>query len=131
MRFLTLGEVLALQRHILAETGGAAGIRDLGAIGSALAQPRVSVGGIDAYPTLVDKASALGYSLARNHGFIDGNKRTAHAAMEAFLMLNGVEIRASVDEQERLMLSLAAGDLSRDTLTQWLGSVTVPFELPP
>ncbi len=125
MRFLTLGEVLSLQRRILAETGGAAGTRDLGAILSSIAQPRVSVGGVDAYPTLIDKAAALGYALARNHGFIDGNKRIAHAAMEVFLMVNGVEIQAPIDEQERIMLSLAAGELSRAALTEWLGSVTV------
>jgi death on curing protein len=55
MRYLTLGEVLALHRRILAESGGRPGLRDLGAIASAIAQPRVSVGGQDAYPTLVDK----------------------------------------------------------------------------
>lgn len=74
MRFLSLGEVLDLQRRIIAETGGVSGIRDLGAIASAVAQPRMSVAGGDAYPTLTDKAAALGYALAGNHGFIDGNK---------------------------------------------------------
>jgi len=122
MRFLSLGEVLALHRRILAESGGRLGVRDLGAIASALSQPRVSVGGEDAYPTLVDKAAALGYSLIRNHGFFDGNKRIAHAAMEVFLVLNGMELRASVDEQERFMLSLAAGEVSREGLADWLRS---------
>jgi death-on-curing protein len=122
MRFLTLGEVLALHRRILAESGGRAGVRDLGAIASALSQPRVSVEGQDAYPTLLDKAAALGFSLIRNHGFIDGNKRIAHAAMDVFLVMNGMEIRAPVDEQERFMLSLAAGKVSRESLTEWLRS---------
>ena len=125
MRFLSLGEVLALHRRILAESGGRLGIRDLGAIESALAQPRVSVAGEDAYPTLVDKAAALGYSLIRNHGFFDGNKRIAHAAMEVFLVLNGMELRASVDEQERFMLSLAGGEASREGLADWLRSNTI------
>ena len=125
MRFLSLGEVLALHRRILAESGGRLGVRDLGAIASALSQPRVSVGGEDAYPTLVDKAAALGYSLIRNHGFLDGNKRLAHAAMEVFLVLNGMELRASVDEQERFMLSLAAGEVSREGLADWLRSNTI------
>lgn len=120
MRYLTLGEALALHRRILAESGGRPGLRDLGAIASALAQPRVSVGGEDAYPTLTDKAAALGYSLVRNHGFIDGNKRIAHAAMEVFLVMNGMELRASVDDQERFMLALAAGDISREALAEWL-----------
>ena len=122
MRFLTLGEVLALHRRILAESGGRAGVRDLGAIASALSQPKVSVEGQDAYPTLLDKAAALGFSLIRNHGFIDGNKRIAHAAMDVFLVMNGMEIRAPVDEQERFMLSLAAGEVSRESLTDWLRS---------
>jgi len=122
VRFLTLGEVLALHRRILAESGGSAGIRDLGAVASALSQPKTSVGGRDAYPTLVEKAAALGYSLIRSHGFIDGNKRIAHAAMEVFLVINGMQIRAPVDEQERFILSLAAGDVSREALTDWLRS---------
>ena len=120
MRYLTLGEVLALHRRILAESGGRPGLRDLGAIASALTQPKVSVGGEDAYPSLMDKAAALGYSLIRNHGFIDGNKRIAHAAMEVFLVMNGMELRASVDDQERFMLALATGEVSREALAEWL-----------
>lgn len=122
MRLLTLGEVLALHRRILAESGGRSGVRDLGAIASALSQPRLSVGGNDAYPTLIEKAAALGHSLIRNHGFVDGNKRIAHAAMEVFLVMNGMEITASIDEQERFMFSLAAGEISRDALAYWLRS---------
>ena len=122
MRLLTLGEVIALHRRILAASGGRPGGRDLGAIASAVAQPRVSVGGQDAYPTLTEKAAALGYSLVRSHGFVDGNKRIAHAAMEVFLVLNGVEITAAVDDQEKFMLSLAAGEVSRAGLAQWLKS---------
>ena len=125
MRYLTLGEVLALHRRILAESGGRPGLRDLSAIASALSQPKVSVGGQDAYPTLVDKAAALGFSLIRNHGFIDGNKRIAHAAMEIFLVMNGMELRASVDEQEQFMLALAAGNVSREALAEWLRSHVV------
>lgn len=131
MRFLALGEVLALHGRILAESGGSTGVRDLGAIASALAQPRMTIGGKDAYPTLIEKAAALGYSLIRNHGFVDGNKRISHAAMEVFLVLNGVEIRAHVDIQELFMLSLAAGESSREQLTVWLRANTVPVSLGP
>ena len=128
MRFLSLGEVLALHQRILATSGGRPGIRDLGAILSGLSQPKTSAGGEDAYPTLFDKAAALGYSLVRNRGFIDGNKRVAHAAMETFLVLNGLEISASVEEQERLMMSLAAGEFSREALANWLQSNTRAIE---
>ncbi len=124
MRLLSLGEVLALQRRILAESGGRPGVRDLGAIASAVFQPKVSVGGQDAYPTLIDKTAALGHSMIRNHGFLDGNKRIAHAVMEVFLVMNGVEITADVDEQERFILSLASGERSREDLAAWLSSNT-------
>ncbi len=107
MRFLTLGEVVALHRAILESSGGATGIRDLGALESALAQPRASFDGADLHPSLSAKAAALGSSLVLNHAFVDGNKRVAHAAMEVFLSLNGYEVVASLDEQERLMLDLA------------------------
>ena len=120
MRYLTLGEVVALHRAILESSGGASGIRDLGALESALGQPRASFGGTDLHTSLHAKAAALGFSLALNHPFLDGNKRVAHAAMEAFLMLNGSEIAATVDEQERLMLDVAAGRLTREQLANWL-----------
>ena len=127
MRFLTLGEVLALHTRILRESGGRPGIRNLSIIASAVAQPRASVGGEDAYPSLTEKAAALGYALCQNHGFVDGNKRIAHAAMEVFLVLNGEEISAAVDEQEKQMLALAAGDLSRKSLTEWLAEHVTPI----
>ena len=87
-----------------------------------MAQPKATFGGADLYPGLVDKASALGFGLALNHPFIDGNKRIAHAAMAVFLDLNGHTIEPTVDEQERLMLDLAAGQLRREELTAWLGA---------
>ena len=120
MRYLTLGEVVDLHRAVIEETGGASGIRDLGALESALAQPRASFGGVDLHASLADKAAALCFSLVNNHAFIDGNKRIGHAATETFLILNGREIDAPVDEQERLMLDLASGHLTREQLAAWL-----------
>ena len=119
MRYLTLGEVVDLHRRLLEATGGAPGIRDLGALDSAIAQPKATFGGVDLYPTLAEKATAL-CSLVQNHPFVDGNKRVGHAAMETFLVLNGSEIDASVNDQERLMLDLAAGQIDRAQLTDWL-----------
>jgi death-on-curing protein len=120
MRYVTLAEVVALHRAIIDSTGGATGIRELGGLESALAQPRATFGGIDLHATLPAKASALGYSLALNHPFLDGNKRVAHAAMEVFLILNGFEIVAETDDQEKLMLAVAAGQLDRQRLEDWL-----------
>ena len=120
MRHLSTAEVLELHGLILAQSGGGSGVRDPGALDSALAQPRMTFGGTDLYPTIVEKAAALGFSLVKNHPFVDGNKRIGHAALETFLVLNGHEIDAPVDEQERVILELAAGDLDRDGLTEWL-----------
>jgi death-on-curing protein len=85
----------------------------------------MTFGGQDLYPTVIDKASALCFSLVMNHPFIDGNKRVGHFAMETFLVLNGMEIAASVDEQEQLILQLAQGNIARDRFTEWLGAHVV------
>ena len=120
MRYLALAEVVDLHRRLLQATGGAAGIRDLGALESALAQPKMTLAGSDLYPTLAEKAATLCFSLVVSHPFVDGNKRVGHAAMETFLVLNGAEIDASVGEQERIMLDLAAGRVDREQLAVWL-----------
>jgi death-on-curing protein len=125
MRYLRLGEVLLLHRRVIERSGGASGLRDQGALQSALAQPRASFGGQDLHPTLIDKAATLAFGLVQNHAFVDGNKRIGHAAMEVFLMLNGLEVSCGVDEQERVFLDLAAGHLSREQLARWLAEHVV------
>jgi death-on-curing protein len=125
MRYLTLGELLQLYRRLVEQSGGSAGIHSVAALESALAQPRMTFSGEELYPTVVEKAAALGFSLISNHPFVDGNKRIGHAAMEVFLLLNGYEIHAPVDEQEQLILRLAAGELGRQALTEWLRTHTV------
>ena len=80
----------------------------------------MSFDGKDLYPSVAAKAAALGFSLIRNHPFIDGNKRVGHAALELFLVLNEHEIEASVDEQEAVILGVASGDIDREELLNWL-----------
>ncbi|MCG3158997.1 MAG: hypothetical protein DKINENOH_05645 [bacterium] len=127
MKFINIFQVLELHRQLLDEFGGIAGVRDFGALESALAQPEMTFGGEDLYPTLIEKASALAYSLCKNHPFIDGNKRVAHGAMEIFLVLNGFEIKATIDEQEKLFLDLAGSRLTREGLVNWLRQRVVPL----
>jgi death-on-curing protein len=122
IRYLTVEEVLELHRLALAQSGGLGGVLDLGGLDSALAQPKMTFGGQELFPTLAEKAAALGFSLVCNHPFVDGNKRVGHAAMETFLVLNGWELAAQVDEQEQVMLRLAAGALQRDEFTTWVQS---------
>jgi death on curing protein len=120
IRYLTLIEVLELHRKILEQSGGALGIRDMGLLESAIAQPRMTFSGENLYPSLLDKAAALGFSIIMNHPFVDGNKRTGHAATETFLVLNGLEINASVDGQEHMVLVIASGELGREAFVEWL-----------
>ena len=120
MRSLTLHEVLEVHERVLQQSGGEAGILNVGALESALAQPRMTFGGQDLYPSIAEKAVALGFSLTQNHPFVDGNKRTAHAAMETFLVLNSYQIEATADEQEDMILKVAAGKSSREVFTEWL-----------
>ena len=120
MRYLTLTEVLQLYRLLMEQSGGTVGIFNLLSLESAIAQPYMTFNGAELYPTIADKSSALGFSLVMNHAFVDGNKRIGHAAMEVFLVLNGYEIDASADEQEAIILNLAAGKLDREKFTDWL-----------
>ncbi len=127
MRYLTFEQVIQIHQLLIAQSGGSSGLRDQGALESAGAQPRMTFDGVDLYATLLEKVAALGFSLIQNHPFVDGNKRIGHAAMEIMLLLHGYEIAANVDEQERLILTVASGQLSRENLTDWLGKNIVPL----
>ena len=120
MRYLSIVEILELHDSIISSSGGARGIRDIESLESAVNQPHLTFDRIDLYPDVVSKAAAICFSLVMNHPFVDGNKRVGHAAMETFLILNGYEIEAIVDEQEKIILDLAAGKLTRQELTSWL-----------
>jgi len=80
-----------------------------------VAQPRKEL-----YSTLIEKAASLGFSLIQNHPFVDGNKRIGHAAMETFLVLNHFEIQDSIDNQEKVILNVASGLMSRQGFINWL-----------
>ncbi len=120
MHYPTIAEALEIYRRVMEQTGGLIGIRDIGALESAIAQPRMTFNEKELYPTIVERASALGFSLIRNHPFADGNKRTGHAVMEVFLVINGCEIEASTDEQTDVVLKVASGEIDRQRFTDWL-----------
>jgi death-on-curing protein len=131
IRYLSLDELLQLHRLVLQQTGGLEGVRDLAGLESAVAQPQMTFGGQDLYPCLPTKAAAIGFSLVCNHPFIDGNKRVGHLAMEMFLVLNGQEFIAGVDEQERVIVRLASGELSRGEVAEWVRSRISPYDAEP
>jgi death on curing protein len=111
--------VLAIHEAQLAEHGGIAGIRDEGLLSSALARPL----NLDAYgdkPDAASRPAAYAFGIARNHPFLDGNKRTAFVVMELFLNLNGWILNADDAACISTMLALAAGNLSEKALSDWL-----------
>ena len=120
IRYLTLSEVLALHGNLLASSGGNAGIRDLGRVQAALKKTVATFEGVEVYPSVIEKAAALGCGLIQAQAFADANKRLGHAVTELFLILNGLEIVAPVDEQEKVVLDIASDRLTREGFTDWL-----------
>lgn len=108
--YLTSEQVVNLHDEAIAAFGGATGVRDTGALASALAQPAMEAFGVELYPSLTEKAAALLFFLARGHAFVDGNKRTAYAATYVFLLLNGAELGGPDDAVFDLVLRTALGE---------------------
>ena len=119
-RALSVPEILRIHALLMEQAGSNAAVRDLAGLESAAAQPRMSFGGEDLYPDAIEKAVALGFSLIRNHPFVDGNKRIGHASMEVMLVLNGVSLEAPIDDAERVILGVASGQLGRDELSAFV-----------
>ncbi len=130
MRFLTLREVIDLHRILISKFGGSFGVRDQGSLASSVAQPQMTFGGQDLYPTLGEKSAALAFSLIKNHSFIDGNKRIGHAALEVFLILDGFELDAPIDEQEKVILEVASSAITRDQFAAWVSAKMRPQGTP-
>ncbi len=127
MIYLTVEQVMAIHDAVIAAHGGNPAIHDAGMVDSAVNQPQMTWGGQDLYPTLAEKAAALGFSLTKNHGFKDGNKRVGFTAMDTFLRLNGHRIAAPVDDAEATALSVADGRMSRDEFTAWVQAHVEPL----
>ncbi len=114
--FLTMAEVLAMHEDQLLRYGGSSGLRDPGMLESALYRPQTGY-----YADLIEEAAALWESLAQNHPFIDGNKRTAFAATYTFLAINGAQLTASADDTYTFISSLyETGEFRFDRLVAWL-----------
>lgn len=122
--WIGLAVAQAIHEEQIAEHGGGEGVRDIGLLDSALARPRNAWGyGVT---DLCALAASLGHGIARNHPFVDGNKRTAFVAVETFLILNGVELVAGDAACVVAMLDLAAGEMSEDDFAGWLRDHTAP-----
>lgn len=111
---------LAIHDRQLAEHGGSGGVRDRSLLDSALARPKQLFAYGNPPPDLADLAASLAYGLARNHPFVDGNKRTAHVCYRTFIKLNGAELVASDEDKYIAMLALSEGSLSEAGFAAWL-----------
>ena len=120
MKTLSKNQVTALHSALIRELGGIDGIRDEGLLESALAAPFQTFGGEPVYPSLQAKAAQLGFGLIRNHPFVDGNKRIGAHTMLVFLAVNGIELRYEQQELIDIVLSVAAGQIDRQGLLQWI-----------
>ena len=120
MKTLSKNQVTALHSALIREFGGIDGIWDEGLLESALAAPFQTFGGEPVYPSLQAKAAQLGFGLIRNHPFVDGNKRIGAHTMLVFLAVNGIELRYEQQELIDIVLSVAAGQIDRQGLLQWI-----------
>lgn len=129
MKYLTPAQVLFIHVRLVAETGGATGLRDLGLLEAAVARPQATFQGHDLYPDLFHKAAALMESLIGNHPFVDGNKRVGVTAAGLFLQINGHRLTASNDELEQIALSAARGETTVESLSVWLKQYSEPYHV--
>ncbi len=111
---------IAIHKRQLAEHGGADGVRDRGLLESALGRPRNLFAYTDPTPDVPSLAASYAFGVARNHAFIDGNKRTAYVVCRTFLLLNGFDMVATKEERYRTFLDLAAGAITEEHLASWL-----------
>lgn len=112
----------ALHDRQIAEHGGSSGVRDESLLLSALARPQQLYAYGDPAPDLADLAASLAFGIAKNHPFVDGNKRTAYTSCETFLNLNEVELEASIEEKYVTILALAEGRFKESEYAAWLRS---------
>jgi death on curing protein len=122
---ISLKEVEEIHQILIAEFGGANGIRDKALLLSALARPLQTFDGKYFYPTPVEKAASLIESILINHPFVDGNKRTGYVLMRIVLLSNGFDINASQEEKYTFVIDIASGKLKFDAIVKWLGSYLV------
>jgi len=126
IKYLSTKDVIIVHFLVMKKHGEGeqAGIKVQSLLDSAVHRPQQSAYLNDAYPTLFEKASALFESLARNHCFYNGNKRTAFAALDIFLKKNGYQIRQNTDENEKFTISVAKGEMGFAEIVSWLGNNT-------
>ena len=117
---ITRAEVLIIHNEVVFAHGGANGVSDVGGLDSAIARPFQSFGGEDLYPSVFEKAAAIGESIIMNHPFIDGNKRTGYVLMETLLRIEGLKITATDDLLYAFVIDISTGNIRFEQIVEWL-----------
>lgn len=123
---ISVEDILDLHWKSIERYGGSHGVRDFNLLESALARPMQTFDGIEFYPTLLEKAAALGESLIKNHPFIDGNKRIGFLAMVALIENNDLDFCASQEDAYDFVIEIATGNVGIEQIVLWLKSNTQP-----
>jgi death-on-curing protein len=123
-RWISKKALLLLHEESLAEFGGARGLRDEGLLDSALARPKNTYA-YNAESSIADLAASYGYGLAKNHAFVDGNKRAALLSMGLFLAINGYQLRPDQMDAIRTMFAIASGELNEQGLSSWIAKNSI------
>ena len=120
MIWVSADDVIALHSKIIKKTGGIDGVRDRSGLEAAVAAPLQSFGGEDFYPTTIDKIARLGYGLAANHAFIDGNKRIGALMNQLLLQWNGYRLVLNRGELADMFIAIADGSAGEIELLDWI-----------
>jgi death-on-curing protein len=124
---ISVNQTLEIHKIAIDNFGGADGIRDLSGLESALARPFQTFGGEDLYPSILEKAAAIGESIIVNHPFLDGNKRTGYILMESILRFGGEKISCNDDEIYQFVIKISTGDNKFEQIVEWLKANTKPL----
>lgn len=120
MIWITLENIIMIHSRIIQTTGGLDGIRDKAGLEAAIAAPLQSFGGVDLFPTVIEKIARLSYGLAANHAFIDGNKRIGAMLVQLLLKWNGYNIELKPNELADMFIDIANGKANEKDLLKWI-----------
>ena len=120
MIWVNADDVIAIHGQIIKKSGGSDGLRDRAGLEAAIAAPLQTFGNVDFYPTVIEKIARLGYGLATNHAFVDGNKRIGAMMTQLLLKWNGYKIALQKNELADMFIAIADGKADEDVLLKWI-----------
>lgn len=120
MIWITADDAISVHSRVIQVSGGIDGIRDRAGLEAAISAPLQSFGGRDLFPTVIEKIARIGYGVAANHAFLDGNKRIGAMLTQLLLKWNGFHLELQSGELAEMFISIAAGSSDEATLSQWI-----------